>query len=131
VAQIFLKIRELYQKEGGKFPDPILHVTWNYSNPSSPPLVEVLKEVNGKALADLEDPATKQQSRLASSFLACVVERRRYDVLRQLDLLRLVHRSGESDGATRSFRSFGSGFASGMGLVLACESPRPLQSRVV
>jgi formate dehydrogenase major subunit len=61
VAQIFLKIRELYQKEGGKFPDPILHVTWNYSNPSSPPLAEVLKEVNGKALADLEDPATKQQ----------------------------------------------------------------------
>jgi formate dehydrogenase major subunit len=61
VAQIFLKIRDLYQKEGGKFPDPILHVTWNYSNPSSPPLAEVLKEVNGKALADLEDPATKQQ----------------------------------------------------------------------
>jgi formate dehydrogenase major subunit len=61
VAQIFLKVRELYQKEGGKFPDPILHLTWNYSNPLNPPLAEVLKEVNGKALADLEDPATKQQ----------------------------------------------------------------------
>jgi len=61
VAQIFLKIRELYKKEGGKFPDPILNLTWNYSNPSNPPLAEVLKEVNGKALADLEDPATKQQ----------------------------------------------------------------------
>jgi formate dehydrogenase major subunit len=61
VAQIFLKIRELYKKEGGKFPDPILNLTWSYSNPSSPPLAEVLKEVNGKALADLEDPATKQQ----------------------------------------------------------------------
>src|ERR1700736_1133907 len=61
VAQIFLKIRELYKKDGGKFSDPILHLTWNYSNPSSPPLAEVLKEVNGKALADLEDPATKQQ----------------------------------------------------------------------
>jgi formate dehydrogenase major subunit len=61
VAQIFLKIRELYRKEGGKFPDPILNLTWNYSSPSSPPLAEVLKEINGKALADLEDPATKQQ----------------------------------------------------------------------
>jgi formate dehydrogenase major subunit len=61
VAQIFLKIRELYKKDGGKFPDPILHLTWNYSAPSSPSLAEVLKEINGKALADLEDPATKQQ----------------------------------------------------------------------
>jgi formate dehydrogenase, alpha subunit, proteobacterial-type len=61
VAQIFLKIRELYKKDGGKFPDPILNLTWNYSVPPSPPLAEVLKEINGKALADLEDPATKQQ----------------------------------------------------------------------
>jgi formate dehydrogenase major subunit len=61
VAQIFLKVRELYKKEGGKFPDPILNLTWNYSYPSSPPLAEVLKEINGKALADLEDPTTKQQ----------------------------------------------------------------------
>src|SRR5437870_9267363 len=61
VAQIFLKVRELYKKEGGKFPDPVLNLTWNYSVPSNPPLAEVLKEVNGKALADLEDPATKQQ----------------------------------------------------------------------
>ncbi len=61
VAQIFLKVRELYQKDGGKFPDPILKVTWNYTDPSNPSLAEVLKEINGRALADLEDPATKQQ----------------------------------------------------------------------
>jgi formate dehydrogenase major subunit len=61
VAQIFLKVRELYKKEGGKFPDPILNLTWAYTDPRHPSLSEVAKEINGKALADLEDPKTKQQ----------------------------------------------------------------------
>ena len=61
VAQIFLRVRELYKKDGGKFPDPILKLTWGYSDPMNPPLAEVLKELNGKALADLEDPVTKVQ----------------------------------------------------------------------
>jgi formate dehydrogenase major subunit len=61
VAQIFLKVRELYKKEGGKFPDPILNLTWPYTDPLHPSLTEIAKEVNGKALADLEDPKTHQQ----------------------------------------------------------------------
>jgi formate dehydrogenase major subunit len=61
LAQIFLKVRTLYQTEGGKFPDPILKLTWNYTEPSNPSLGEVLKEINGKTLADAEDPKTKQQ----------------------------------------------------------------------
>ena len=36
LAQIFLKVRELYQKEGGKFPDPILNLTWTYTDPVQP-----------------------------------------------------------------------------------------------
>ncbi len=59
VAQIFLKVRELYKKEGGKFPDPILKLTWAYTNPTGPSLAEVLKEINGKTAVDAEDPATK------------------------------------------------------------------------
>jgi formate dehydrogenase major subunit len=61
VAQIFLRTRELYQKEGGKFPDPILHLTWAYTDPKHPSLGEVAKEINGKALADLNDPNPKSQ----------------------------------------------------------------------
>ncbi len=55
LARIFLKVRELYQKEGGKFPDAILGATWGYANPINPSLTEVAKEINGKALADLKD----------------------------------------------------------------------------
>ena len=55
LARIFLKVRELYQKEGGKFPDPINNLTWSYTNPLNPSLAEVAKEINGKALADLTD----------------------------------------------------------------------------
>src|SRR5215831_18975473 len=55
LARIFLKVRELYQKEGGKFPDAILNAAWAYSNPNNPSLAEVAKEINGKALADVKD----------------------------------------------------------------------------
>ena len=60
VAQIFLKVRELYKTEGGKFPDPILNLTWPYIDPRHPALAELAKEINGKALADITDPKTQQ-----------------------------------------------------------------------
>ena len=58
LATIFLKVRELYQKEGGKFPDPVLHASFAYTNPYNPSLAEVAKELNGKAIADITDPKT-------------------------------------------------------------------------
>src|SRR6185295_6031160 len=58
LAQIFLKIRELYQKDGGTFPDPILNARWPYTQPNHPSLSEVAREINGQALADVTDPAT-------------------------------------------------------------------------
>jgi formate dehydrogenase major subunit len=63
VAQIFLKVRDLYRNEGGQFPDPILNLTWPYAEPAHPSLAEVAREINGKALSNLEDPVTKQQVR--------------------------------------------------------------------
>jgi len=60
LARIFLKVRALYQKDGGKFPDPILNLAWNYTDPNNPSLSEVARELNGRALGDVTDPATQQ-----------------------------------------------------------------------
>lgn len=60
LAQIFLRVRDLYQKEGGKFPDPILNLRWPYTKPMNPSLSEVAREVNGQAIADVTDAATGQ-----------------------------------------------------------------------
>src|SRR5579864_8390283 len=60
IAQIFLRVRDLYKKEGGKFPDPILNLSWAYVDAAHPGLSQVAMEVNGRALADLTDPVTKQ-----------------------------------------------------------------------
>lgn len=62
LARILLAVRELYSKEGGALPDPVLNIDWSYSNPQSPDLGEALKEINGKALVDLKDP--KDQTKI-------------------------------------------------------------------
>ena len=56
LARIFLAVRALYQKEGGALPEPILNTSWTYTNPASPDLAEVLREINGKAVVDLFEP---------------------------------------------------------------------------
>lgn len=56
LAQIFLRLKKLYQTEGGTFPDPIINLTWPYKNPDEPTPEELAKEMNGYALADVFDP---------------------------------------------------------------------------
>ena len=51
-----LRTRLIALEEGGAFPDAIKALTWNYSNPSNPAPEEVLREINGKALADVFAP---------------------------------------------------------------------------
>ena len=57
IARIFLKVRALYEAEGGKHPDPIRHLNWWYSNPVQPSFDEVAKEINGWAIGDVRDAA--------------------------------------------------------------------------
>ncbi|WP_409311020.1 formate dehydrogenase-N subunit alpha [Pectobacterium sp. B1J-3] len=55
LAGIFLRLREMYEKEGGANPEPLLNMAWNYLNPEDPSAEEVAREGNGYALADLHD----------------------------------------------------------------------------
>lgn len=57
MAQVFLRVRDLYLKEGGVFPDPIVNLTWDYADANEPTPEELAKEMNGRALSDLSDPA--------------------------------------------------------------------------
>ena len=61
MAGLFTRLRALYQKEGGTYPDPIVKLSWPYSSPESPHPEELAKEYSGRALKDLADPkdATK------------------------------------------------------------------------
>ena len=55
MAGLFHRLREMYRKSGGAFPDPLLNLTWDYTNPVDPDPEELAKEMNGRALADLKD----------------------------------------------------------------------------
>jgi len=55
MAGIFLRMREAYKKDGGKFPDPIVNLTWPYAQPHSPTPEELAMEFNGKALKEITD----------------------------------------------------------------------------
>src|SRR5919109_2574751 len=64
LADLFLRVRELYHRDGDKFPDPVMDLTFPYRDPAKPELDEIAKEVNGKDLksgkrletfADLKD----------------------------------------------------------------------------
>ncbi len=57
IARIFLKVRDLYAREGGRLSEPVQHLNWWYSNPSQPALDEVAKEINGWAIGDVRDPS--------------------------------------------------------------------------
>ncbi len=69
MSGIFRRLRALYRKEGGAFSDPILNLTWDYTDPAAPDPEELAKEMNGRALADLVDPATGSVTAKAGTLL--------------------------------------------------------------
>ena len=57
MSNIFLRMKELYRKEGGPFPDAMFNLTWDYHHAEEPTAAELAKELNGRALQTLYDPA--------------------------------------------------------------------------
>ena len=57
MANIFLRVREMYKKEGGVVPEPIVNLDWRYKDPEEPSPEELAKELNGYVVSDVPDPA--------------------------------------------------------------------------
>ncbi len=55
MAGIYERMRALYEEDGGAFPDPILDLWWPYAEPGGPTPEELAREINGRALTDIED----------------------------------------------------------------------------
>jgi formate dehydrogenase major subunit len=67
LADLFQRVRNLYRQQGGKFPAPVMELTFPYKDPVKPDLDEIAQEINGKDLAtgkrletfaDLKDDGT-------------------------------------------------------------------------
>jgi formate dehydrogenase major subunit len=56
MAEIFTRMRAMYQADGGAFADPIVNLSWTYAQPNNPSPQELAREYSGKALKDLADP---------------------------------------------------------------------------
>ncbi|KXV66880.1 formate dehydrogenase [Acetobacter orleanensis] len=55
IGTIYSKVRDLYRKEGGVCPEPVLNMQWNYKDAEDPTPEEIARECNGTALADITD----------------------------------------------------------------------------
>ena len=53
MARLFMKLRGLYAKDGGTLPEPVAALSWPYLNANVPTSAELLREINGRALADV------------------------------------------------------------------------------
>ena len=57
MAQIFLRVKALYEKEGGAFSDPITKLYWPYKDPNDPLAEELARELNGYVVETVTDPS--------------------------------------------------------------------------
>ena len=132
VNRLIVKLKELYKKEGGKCPDPILNLKWDYVDDKGKfDPHKMAKECNGYFLKDvtLKDPTGKdvsfQEGRSGPDVR--LPTGRREHLLRKLALLRELHQCREHDGPPRKGRPHRPRALSKLGLVLAGEPASALQ----
>ena len=121
--------------DGGAFPDPILNLLWPYADSDEPTTDEIAKEVNGSALEDLPDPTDPAKPPILKAgqlldgfgqlrddgkttcgcwiYSGCYTEKGNQ-----------MARRDTADPAN-------SGLAPRLGLVMAGQSPHPLQPRLL
>ncbi len=73
MANIYLRVKALYEKEGGKAPEPIMNLSWDYKEAHEPTAAELAQELNGRALETVYDPADpskklQEKGKLLSGF---------------------------------------------------------------
>jgi formate dehydrogenase major subunit len=65
INELHFRVKELYRKEGGKFPAPILNLSWSYGKPGHDnelghiDVRKIAQEINGYYTADVYDKAGK------------------------------------------------------------------------
>ncbi len=61
INELFFKVKELYRKEGGAYPDPVVNLSWEYGEKDAAGKVKhvdthaIAKEINGYFLEDVYD----------------------------------------------------------------------------
>jgi formate dehydrogenase major subunit len=66
MTQLYLRLKQLYEAEGGPFPEPIHRLHWPYRLPDNPTAEEIAREINGYALEDVPDPKDPTQILVAA-----------------------------------------------------------------
>ena len=133
MAQIFQRLKALYAKEGGAFPDPILKLHWPYKDPGAPKPDEIAREINGYVVEVVKDPNDPsklllEEGKQLATFPSCATTARPHAAAGSIPA---ATPRGQHDGPARQFGSGQRRPLPEMGVLLAGQSPHPLQPRVL
>ena len=141
--ELYFRVKKLYQKEKGTFPDPILNLTWEYGEKDEHGKVKhldvhkVAMEINGYYLDDVYDakvnPSEADRQERGPGTELREPAGRRIDLFRELALQRELHPEGregrQHDGPQGEGRPDRPRPLSELGMGMAAEPEDHLQPR--